>query len=82
MIGAYVLAGELAAAGGDHDAAFAEYDRVMRPFVDVNQPLGIQSAAFMTQDPAAPRPSSPGRRRGGDRPVHATGSRTPPTPSR
>ncbi len=53
MIGAYVLAGELAAAGGDHVAAFAEYDRVMRPFVDLNQQLGIQSAAFMTQDPSA-----------------------------
>ena len=52
MIGAYVLAGELAA-GSDHEAAFAGYDRVMRPFVDVNQQLGIQSAAFMTQDPEA-----------------------------
>jgi hypothetical protein len=48
-----VLAGELAAAGGDHDAAFAEYDRVMRPFIAVNQALGIQSAQFMTQDPAS-----------------------------
>jgi hypothetical protein len=45
-----VLAGELAAAGGDHQAAFAEYSRVMRPFVNVNQALGIQSAQFMTQD--------------------------------
>ena len=53
MIGAYVLAGELAAAGGDHEAAFAEYDRLMRPFVDANQQLGIQSASFMTQDPSA-----------------------------
>jgi 2-polyprenyl-6-methoxyphenol hydroxylase-like FAD-dependent oxidoreductase len=53
LIGAYVLAGELAAAGGDHDAAFAEYDRVMRPFIAVNQALGIQSAQFMTQDPAS-----------------------------
>jgi 2-polyprenyl-6-methoxyphenol hydroxylase-like FAD-dependent oxidoreductase len=50
LIGAYVLAGELAAAGGDHQAAFAEYSRVMRPFVNVNQALGIQSAQFMTQD--------------------------------
>ena len=53
LIGAYVLAGELAAAGGDHDVAFAEYDRVMRPFIAVNQALGIQSAQFMTQDPAS-----------------------------
>jgi 2-polyprenyl-6-methoxyphenol hydroxylase-like FAD-dependent oxidoreductase len=53
LIGAYVLAGELAAAGGDHQAAFAEYDRVMRPFIAVNQALGIQSAQFMTQHPAS-----------------------------
>ena len=52
LIGAYVLAGELAAAGGDHAAAFGEYDREMRPFITVNQALGIQSAQFMTQDPA------------------------------
>jgi 2-polyprenyl-6-methoxyphenol hydroxylase-like FAD-dependent oxidoreductase len=50
LIGAYVLAGELAAASGDHEAAFAEYDRVMRPFIAVNQALGIQSAQVMTQD--------------------------------
>jgi 2-polyprenyl-6-methoxyphenol hydroxylase-like FAD-dependent oxidoreductase len=56
LIGAYVLAGELAAAAGDHEAAFAEYDHLMRPFITVNQALGIQSAQFMTQDPAsAPR---------------------------
>lgn len=53
LIGAYVLAGELAAASGDHRAAFAEYDRMMRPFVTVNQQLGVQSASFMTQDPSA-----------------------------
>jgi 2-polyprenyl-6-methoxyphenol hydroxylase-like FAD-dependent oxidoreductase len=53
LIGAYVLAGELAAASGDHRTAFAEYDRVLRPFVNANQQLGIQSASFMTQEPAA-----------------------------
>jgi 2-polyprenyl-6-methoxyphenol hydroxylase-like FAD-dependent oxidoreductase len=53
LIGAYVLAGELAAARGDHQAAFAEYDRVMRPFIAANQALGIRSAQFMTQDPAS-----------------------------
>jgi hypothetical protein len=46
-----VPAGELAAAGGDQ-AAFAEYDRMMRPFIAVNHALGIQSAQAMTQDPA------------------------------
>jgi 2-polyprenyl-6-methoxyphenol hydroxylase-like FAD-dependent oxidoreductase len=53
LIGGYVLAGELAAASGDHRAAFAEYDRLMRPFITANQQLGIQSASRMTQDPAA-----------------------------
>ncbi|MEV4836338.1 FAD-dependent monooxygenase [Nonomuraea sp. NPDC049486] len=32
VLGAYTLAGELAAAGGDHRAAFAEYEEVMRPY--------------------------------------------------
>lgn len=40
LVGAYVLAGELAAAGGDHVAAFAAYERRMRPFAERNQSLG------------------------------------------
>jgi 2-polyprenyl-6-methoxyphenol hydroxylase-like FAD-dependent oxidoreductase len=36
LIGAYVLAGELAS-HADHGAAFAAYDRKLRPFVDLNQ---------------------------------------------
>ncbi len=39
VYGAYVLAGELARAGGDHDAAFAGYEDIMRPPV-------AQSRAF------------------------------------
>jgi len=39
LIGAYVLAGELAAAGGDPATAFAEYERALRPFVERNQAL-------------------------------------------
>jgi 2-polyprenyl-6-methoxyphenol hydroxylase-like FAD-dependent oxidoreductase len=62
LIGAYVLAGELAAAGGDHKAAFAEYDHLMRPFIAVNQALGIQSAPFMPKTRAAPLSSFPGAR--------------------
>ncbi len=34
LVGAYVLAGELAAAGGNHLAAFAAYEQVMRGYVD------------------------------------------------
>ncbi|WP_248962956.1 FAD-dependent monooxygenase [Sphaerisporangium perillae] len=33
LVGAYVLAGELAAAGGDHVAGFAAYEREMREYV-------------------------------------------------
>jgi 2-polyprenyl-6-methoxyphenol hydroxylase-like FAD-dependent oxidoreductase len=40
MVGAYVLAGELAAAGGEHEAAFSAYEREMRGFVAKNQRLG------------------------------------------
>ncbi|MEV0386314.1 FAD-dependent monooxygenase [Nonomuraea sp. NPDC050643] len=40
VVGAYVLAGELAAAHGDHLAAFERYERELRPFVELNQRLG------------------------------------------
>jgi 2-polyprenyl-6-methoxyphenol hydroxylase-like FAD-dependent oxidoreductase len=39
LVGACVLAGELARAGGDHRAAFAAYERVMRPYIDQAQEL-------------------------------------------
>jgi 2-polyprenyl-6-methoxyphenol hydroxylase-like FAD-dependent oxidoreductase len=47
LIGAYVLAGELAAASGAHPRAFAEFENVMRPFVQANQALGRRSAKLM-----------------------------------
>jgi 2-polyprenyl-6-methoxyphenol hydroxylase-like FAD-dependent oxidoreductase len=47
LIGAYVLAGELAAASGAHPRAFVEYENVMRPFVAANQALGLKSAKWM-----------------------------------
>lgn len=37
LVGAYVLAGELRAAGGDHVAAFARYDEEMRPYIEACQ---------------------------------------------
>jgi 2-polyprenyl-6-methoxyphenol hydroxylase-like FAD-dependent oxidoreductase len=40
LVGAYLLAGELAAAGWDPDAGFAGYERRMRPFVEANQEIG------------------------------------------
>ncbi|MFI0264066.1 FAD-dependent monooxygenase [Streptomyces sp. NPDC017056] len=45
LVGAYVLAGELAAAGGDHRIAFRRYDEVMRPYVSQAQQLPPGGAA-------------------------------------
>jgi 2-polyprenyl-6-methoxyphenol hydroxylase-like FAD-dependent oxidoreductase len=40
LVGAYLLAGELAAAGWDPQAGFAGYERRMRSFVEANQEIG------------------------------------------
>jgi 2-polyprenyl-6-methoxyphenol hydroxylase-like FAD-dependent oxidoreductase len=40
LVGAYVLAGELATADGDHQVAFARYESAMRDYVAKNQKLG------------------------------------------
>ena len=47
IVGAYVLAGELARHRGDHRAAFASYEAVMRPYVTQTQqlPPGIPKIA-------------------------------------
>jgi 2-polyprenyl-6-methoxyphenol hydroxylase-like FAD-dependent oxidoreductase len=48
LVGAYLLAGELAAAGWDPEAGFAAYEGRMRPFVEANQEIGrlhVQSRA-------------------------------------
>ncbi|MFD4371831.1 FAD-dependent monooxygenase [Streptomyces sp. NPDC058486] len=45
LVGAYVLAGELAAAEGAHEAAFRRYDTVMRPYVTQAQELPPGGAA-------------------------------------
>ncbi|WP_431929050.1 FAD-dependent monooxygenase [Nonomuraea jabiensis] len=47
LVGAYVLAGELKAAGGDHRVAFARYQEEMRGYVDVNLDLGESNAKQM-----------------------------------
>ena len=47
LIGAYILAGELAAASGDYQTAFQTYESEMRPFVALNQELAIRSAKLM-----------------------------------
>lgn len=43
LVGAYVLAGELGAAAGEHRAAFARYEERMRDFVAQNQRLVLES---------------------------------------
>ncbi len=40
LVGAYLLAGELAAAGWDPEAGFAAYETRMRPYVEANQEIG------------------------------------------
>src|SRR3954452_7168489 len=40
LVGAYLMAGELAAAGWDPAAGFAAYEERMRPFVEANQEIG------------------------------------------
>ncbi|MDD7939072.1 FAD-dependent monooxygenase [Actinomycetospora lutea] len=56
LVGAYVLAGELAAADWDPEAGFAAYEARMRPFVEANQLIGRWNAGSRavppTTDPA------------------------------
>ena len=52
LVGAYVLAGELAAAGWDPKAGFAAYERRMRPFVEANQEIGRLHARSLDVDAA------------------------------
>ena len=52
LVGAYVLAGELARADGDHDRAFTAYEERMRPYVRQGQELppgGIEGYAPRTR---------------------------------
>ncbi len=44
LVGAYLLAGELAAAGWDPEAGFAGYEERMRSFVEANQEIGRLNA--------------------------------------
>lgn len=45
LVGAYVLAGELKAASGDHEAAFASYETEIRDYVAQNQQLALTNRA-------------------------------------
>jgi 2-polyprenyl-6-methoxyphenol hydroxylase-like FAD-dependent oxidoreductase len=50
LVGAYVLAGELAAAYGDHNTAFKNYERCLHRYVLKNQELGKIVAKIMNGD--------------------------------
>ena len=47
VVAAYVLAGELAAARGDHQAAYDRYERRLRPYVEGGQKQAAGSHAFL-----------------------------------
>jgi 2-polyprenyl-6-methoxyphenol hydroxylase-like FAD-dependent oxidoreductase len=58
LVGAYLLAGELADAGWDPKAGFAGYEARMRPFVEANQEIG-RLHAHSRSVPAADAEPSP-----------------------
>lgn len=47
VVAAYVLAGELAAARGDHQTAFARYERLLRPYVAQGQKQALGGRDFL-----------------------------------
>jgi 2-polyprenyl-6-methoxyphenol hydroxylase-like FAD-dependent oxidoreductase len=47
VVAAYVLAGELAAANGDHRAAFERYEALVRPYVAKGQKQALGGAGFL-----------------------------------
>lgn len=62
LVGAYLLAGELAAAGWDPEAGFARYQERMRACVEANQELGRMHVDMLTApapDPDAGPPPEP-----------------------
>ncbi|MBJ7604181.1 MAG: hypothetical protein JF888_13465 [Candidatus Dormibacteraeota bacterium] len=47
VVAAYILAGELAAAGGDYGTAFARYERLLRHYVAASQKQAASAANFL-----------------------------------
>jgi 2-polyprenyl-6-methoxyphenol hydroxylase-like FAD-dependent oxidoreductase len=58
LVGAYLLAGELAAAGWNPQAGFAAYEQKMRPFVEANQEIGRLHASSLDVTQADAEPST------------------------
>jgi 2-polyprenyl-6-methoxyphenol hydroxylase-like FAD-dependent oxidoreductase len=60
LVGAYLLAGELAAAGWDPEVGFVRYEERMRPYVEANQEIGrLHVASLLPPDPDAGPPPEP-----------------------
>lgn len=54
LVGAYILAGELKAANGNHVEAFKRYQALLRPFVDANQQFGAWvSESYLVKNDSA-----------------------------
>ncbi len=50
IVGAYVLAGELAAAGGDYRTAFARYEQECRSYMEQNQQIALKAREVRLPD--------------------------------
>ncbi|SED26135.1 2-polyprenyl-6-methoxyphenol hydroxylase [Nocardioides exalbidus] len=57
LVGAYVLAGELAAADWDPAAGFAGYEARMRDYVEANQEIGRMHVGMLTADAPGAEPT-------------------------
>ncbi|WGX99217.1 FAD-dependent monooxygenase [Nocardioides sp. L-11A] len=56
LVGAYLLAGELAAAGWAPEAGFTRYEERMRDYVAANQEIGRMHVQMLTSAEPAPEP--------------------------
>lgn len=54
LVGAYLLAGELAAADWDPAVAFPAFEALMRPYVEANQEMGRRHVRMLTDPDAGP----------------------------
>jgi 2-polyprenyl-6-methoxyphenol hydroxylase-like FAD-dependent oxidoreductase len=59
LVGAYLLAGELAAADWDPEAGFAGYQERMRDYVEANQEIGRMHVQMLTAGPDAGQSTEP-----------------------
>jgi len=58
LVGAYLLAGELAAADWDPEAGFAGYQERMRDYVEANQEIGRMHVQMLTATDQGAEPAT------------------------